>query len=158
MLLTIFAVCKYQDQNPPPKHFKAVHNRPIFLFSKKLPLPGFLISSSRPSDGEKRRCGGSTEMLQWFLLWEPSFRSSSSIHLIIFFRFFFRQLFQEPVPLIIILIKISLKFDLFLFFRAFRLFKEINETLICDGCGASDPKYLPRRRMWARKNVGTVWF
>ena len=115
---------KYQDQNPPPKlDFNAdrTSRRYIavlfFLFSMRLPLPGILISScSRPSDGEKRRCGGSTEMLQWFLLCKPSIRSSPSIHLIIFVRFFFRQLFQEPIPLIPILIKISAKFDLFLFF------------------------------------------
>lgn len=128
----------------------------------EITTPGILISSSRPSDGEKIICGGSTEMSMVFTL--EAFHTVFLVHSFDNFRSFFLQTaVQEPIPLILILIKISLKFDLFLFFLIPRFplvqeRKEINETLICDGCGASDPKCIPRRRMWARKNLGTVWF
>ena len=96
--LPFLQYAKYQDQNPPPKlDFNAdrTSRRYIavlfFCFSKKLPLPGILISScSRPSDGEKRRRGGSTEMLKWFLLWKPSI-SVFLVHSFDNFRSFFLQ-------------------------------------------------------------------
>lgn len=53
----------YQDQNRSLKldfHANRTSRRyitlPMFLLSMRLPLPGILISSSRSSDGEKRRC------------------------------------------------------------------------------------------------------
>lgn len=150
----------YQDQNRSLKldfHANRTSRRyitlPMFLLSMRLPLPGILISSSRSSDGEKRRCMrwangnvamvfplGAFHSVFLFLSFhncrsfvhplDSCFRSRSRADPV---YFLFRSKFRS-----------NLTYFNFSLFRAFLLFKKGKRSMrhsFVIGCSASDPKF-----------------